>query len=99
VQPWAHATQRFATKKQQGSTKNRKGSESKRLGVKLFGGEACQPGSIIVRQRGTKWHPADNVGLGKDHTIYSLVLGKVVFSQCAATKRTLVGVQASDAAL
>lgn len=90
--PLNHTSIRTATKKAQGSSKNSKSSESKRLGVKLFGGQACQPGSIIIRQRGTKWRPADNVGMGKDHTIYSLTHGKVLFSKCPLTKKTQVGV-------
>lgn len=84
--------ERTATKKAGGSTKNGKSSESKRLGVKLFGGQTCQPGNIIVRQRGTKWRPGDNVGMGKDFTIFSLICGKVEFSKCPSTKRTQVGV-------
>lgn len=83
---------RTATKKAQGSSKNSKSSESKRLGVKLFGGQDCKPGSIIIRQRGTKWRPADNVGIGKDHTIYSLSFGRVLFSKCPVSRKTQVGV-------
>lgn len=84
---------RHASKKAGGSTKNGKGSNAQRLGVKLFHGQACKPGSIIVRQRGTKWKPADNVGLGKDHTIYSLFHGRVEFFKHPQTKRTHVRVQ------
>ncbi len=69
----------MAHKKGMGSTKNGRDSESKRLGVKAFGGEFVQPGSIIIRQRGTKFHPGRGVGMGKDHTIYSKVEGQVVF--------------------
>ena len=83
---------RGATKKAGGSTKNRKGSHSQRLGIKLVDGQACKPGSIIVRQRGTKWCPGENVGLGKDHTIFSLFQGKVRFWQHPESKRTHVGV-------
>ena len=67
----------MAHKKAGGSSRNGRDSESKRLGVKKFGGEAVLAGNIIVRQRGTKWHPGANVGMGKDHTIYALVDGKV----------------------
>ena len=69
----------MAHKKGMGSTKNGRDSESKRLGVKAFGGQFVQPGSIIIRQRGTKFHPGRGVGIGKDHTIYSKVEGQVVF--------------------
>ncbi|PSR03578.1 MAG: 50S ribosomal protein L27 [Bacteroidetes bacterium SW_11_45_7] len=71
----------MAHKKGMGSTKNGRDSESKRLGVKAFGGEFVQPGSIIMRQRGTKFHPGNGVGMGKDHTIYSKVEGRVVFKK------------------
>ncbi len=69
----------MAHKKGVGSSRNGRESESKRLGVKIFGGETCKAGNIIIRQRGTKHHPGLNVGMGKDHTIYSLIDGKVVF--------------------
>ncbi|OYT12264.1 MAG: 50S ribosomal protein L27 [Bacteroidetes bacterium 4572_112] len=69
----------MAHKKGAGSSKNGRESESKRLGVKIFGGQAVRAGSIIVRQRGTTHHPAVNVGMGKDHTLYSLVDGTVEF--------------------
>ena len=69
----------MAHKKGVGSSRNGRESESKRLGVKIFGGEICKAGNIIIRQRGTKHHPGLNVGMGKDHTIYSLIDGKVVF--------------------
>ena len=71
----------MAHKKGVGSSKNGRESESKRLGVKIFGGEACKAGNIIVRQRGTQHHPGENVGMGKDHTLYALTDGVVVFSQ------------------
>lgn len=70
----------MAHKKGVGSSKNGRESESKRLGVKKFGGEFVKAGNIIVRQRGTKHHPGANVGMGKDHTLYALVDGKVVFT-------------------
>lgn len=69
----------MAHKKAGGSSRNGRDSESKRLGVKKFGGEAVVPGNIIVRQRGTKWHPGQGVGLGKDHTIFATVEGNVSF--------------------
>ena len=69
----------MAHKKGAGSTKNGRDSNSKRLGVKKFGGEAIKAGNIIVRQRGTKWWPGNNVGIGKDHTIFATSDGKVKF--------------------
>jgi large subunit ribosomal protein L27 len=69
----------MAHKKGAGSSKNGRESHSKRLGVKIFGGQACIAGNIIVRQRGTKHHPSVNVGIGKDHTLFALVDGTVVF--------------------
>ena len=69
----------MAHKKAGGSSRNGRDSESKRLGVKKFGGEMVLAGNIIVRQRGTKWHPGANVGLGKDHTIFATVNGAVSF--------------------
>ena len=71
----------MAHKKGQGSVKNGRDSRSKRLGVKKFGGEAVIAGNIIIRQRGTKWHPGQNVGMGKDHTLFSLVDGNVFFDR------------------
>ena len=70
----------MAHKKSGGSSRNGRDSQSKRLGVKKFGGERVLAGNILVRQRGTKWIPGDNVGLGRDHTIFSLVDGFVKFS-------------------
>jgi large subunit ribosomal protein L27 len=70
----------MATKKAGGSTKNGRDSESKRLGVKRFGGEHVLPGAIIVRQRGTKLYAGKGVGIGRDHTIFATVEGKVFFS-------------------
>ena len=67
----------MAHKKGGGSTRNGRDSESKRLGVKVYGGEAVVSGNIIVRQRGTKFHPGDNVGMGKDHTLFATAEGKV----------------------
>ncbi|MCH2064082.1 MAG: 50S ribosomal protein L27 [Roseibacillus sp.] len=71
----------MAHKKGQGSVKNGRDSRSKRLGVKKFGGEAVIAGNIIIRQRGTKWHAGQNVGLGRDHTIFALVDGSVYFDR------------------
>ena len=69
----------MAHKKAGGSSRNGRDSQSKRLGVKKFGGEAVIAGNIIVRQRGTQWHPGANVGLGKDHTIFALTPGNVAY--------------------
>lgn len=71
----------MAHKKGVGSSKNGRESESKRLGVKIFGGQAATAGNIIVRQRGTKHNPGKNVGIGKDHTLFALTDGKVVFQR------------------
>ena len=71
----------MAQKKAGGSSKNGRDSAGKRLGVKRFGGQAVKAGSIIIRQRGTKYYPGQNVGIGKDHTIFALVEGKVDFSK------------------
>lgn len=71
----------MAHKKGQGSVKNGRDSQSKRLGIKKFGAQVVVAGNIIARQRGTKWRPGKNVGIGKDHTIYSLVDGRVRFDQ------------------
>ena len=71
----------MASKKAGGSTKNGRDSQSKRLGVKRFGGESVLPGTIIVRQRGTKFHMGNNVKMGRDHTIYSVIAGQVKFER------------------
>lgn len=71
----------MAHKKGVGSSKNGRDSESKRLGVKVFGGQQVIPGNIIVRQRGTKFHPGKNVGIGRDHTIFAMAEGTVVFAK------------------
>ena len=71
----------MAHKKAGGSTRNCRDSESKRLGVKVFGGQSINAGSIIVRQRGTKFHPGNNVGIGKDHTLFATAEGVVQFVQ------------------
>ena len=81
----------MAHKKGVGSSKNGRESESKRLGVKTFGGEVVKAGNIIVRQRGTTHHPGKNVGIGKDHTLFALVGGTVVF-QKKKNERSFVSV-------
>ena len=80
----------MAHKKAGGSSRNGRDSQSKRLGVKSFGGQEVQPGAIIVRQRGTKFHPGINVGLGKDHTLFATSNGKVNFKK--TRKKTFVSV-------
>lgn len=87
----------MAHKKAGGSSRNGRDSESKRLGVKKFGNEAVIPGNIICRQRGTKWHPGNNVGMGKDHTIFATSAGKVAF-QKKANGRTYINVVPAEAA-
>ena len=77
----------MAYKKGVGSSKNGRESQSKRLGVKLFGGQACKAGNIIVRQRGTEFHPGKNIGMGSDHTLYALVDGTVMFKRTKEDKR------------
>jgi len=79
----------MAHKKGVGSSKNGRESESKRLGLKLFGGQHAKAGNIIVRQRGTKHYPGKNVGMGKDHTLYALVDGFVKFSRGRKDRSTV----------
>jgi len=86
----------MAHKKAGGSSRNGRDSQSKRLGVKKFGSEAVRAGNIIVRQRGTKWHPGVNVGMGKDHTLFALVEGRVCFGTRAG--RAFVSVTPSQEA-
>lgn len=81
----------MAHKKSGGSSNNGRDSEGRRLGVKKFGGEAVIPGNIIIRQRGTQYHPGANVGMGKDHTIFATAEGKVEFKK-KANDRTFVSV-------
>ena len=83
---------RFATKKAGGSSKNGRDSVGRRLGVKKFGGETVQPGSIIIRQRGRKYHEGENVGIGRDHTIYAKTEGWVHFRWSTRRKRQVVSV-------
>ncbi|XP_019165463.1 PREDICTED: uncharacterized protein LOC109161499 [Ipomoea nil] len=87
---------RWATKKTAGSTKNGRDSKPKNLGVKKFGGERVIPGNIIVRQRGTRFHPGDYVGIGKDHTLYALKEGCVKFERNKLTGRKWVHVEPKD---
>ncbi len=82
----------MAHKKAGGSSRNGRDTAGRRLGVKKFGGQRVIPGNIIVRQRGTKWKPGDNVGLGRDHTIFALIEGQVKF-RTRAGGRTYVSVQ------
>ena len=83
----------MAHKKAGGSTRNGRDSVSKRLGVKRFGGQLVKAGSIIVRQRGTKFHPGDNVGWGKDHTLFAMAEGKVLFSTKGPKNRKFVSIE------
>jgi len=84
----------MAQKKGGGSTRNGRDSQPKMLGVKSFGGEQVSAGSIIVRQRGTKFHPGTNVGIGKDHTLFALVDGKVSFAVKGALNKHMVNITA-----
>ena len=85
----------MAHKKAGGSTRNGRDSNAKRLGVKRFGGEQVQAGNIIVRQRGTHFHPGDNVGCGKDHTLFATAEGKVTFQVKGPNNRKFVSVIAA----
>lgn len=82
----------MAHKKAGGSSRNGRDSEGRRLGLKKSGGQAVVPGNILVRQRGTVYHPGVNVGMGRDHTLFALVEGRVVFKR-GAKDRTFVGVE------
>ena len=86
----------MAHKKGVGSTENGRDSHSKRLGVKLFGGEVARAGNIIIRQRGTKFHPGENVGIGKDHTLFALTDGMVNFKK-GKKNRSYVSVEPAEA--
>ena len=88
----------MAHKKAGGSSRNGRDSEGRRLGLKLYGGEACIAGNIIARQRGTKWHPGRNVGLGKDHTLFALIDGKVQFATKAKGRKIVSVVPMTEAA-
>ncbi|MBN9428790.1 MAG: 50S ribosomal protein L27 [Burkholderiales bacterium] len=83
----------MAQKKGGGSTRNGRDSQPKMLGVKAFGGETVSAGSIIVRQRGTRFHPGRNVGVGKDHTLFALVDGQVRFSVNGPRSRSTVNIE------
>jgi large subunit ribosomal protein L27 len=85
----------MAHKKAGGSTRNGRDSNSKRLGVKRYGGETISAGSIIVRQRGTRFHAGENVGMGKDHTLFATITGKVLFQNKGAKNRKFVSVIAA----
>ncbi|MES2962018.1 MAG: 50S ribosomal protein L27 [Pseudomonadota bacterium] len=87
----------MATKKAGGSSRNGRDSAGRRLGVKKYGGQAVIPGNIIVRQRGTKWHPGKNVGIGKDHTIFAKIEGTVVFVKSSRNNRISIDVVAAAA--
>ena len=82
----------MAHKKAGGSSRNGRDSQAKRLGVKAYGGELVSAGSIIIRQRGTQVHPGDNVGIGRDHTLFAKVDGRVQFSQHGAANRKTVNI-------
>jgi large subunit ribosomal protein L27 len=83
----------MAHKKAGGSSRNGRDSQAKRLGVKVYGGESISAGSIIVRQRGTQFHPGNNVGIGRDHTLFALADGHVRFETRGAQNRRTVSVQ------
>ncbi|MCL6269470.1 50S ribosomal protein L27 [Sansalvadorimonas sp. 2012CJ34-2] len=85
----------MAHKKAGGSTRNGRDSESKRLGVKRFGGQVVLAGNILVRQRGTKFHAGENVGMGKDHTLFAKADGKVVFETKGPKNRKYIRVEAA----
>ena len=82
----------MAHKKAGGSSRNGRDSQSKRLGVKRFGGQLVQAGEIIIRQRGTRVHPGDNVGIGRDHTLFAKIGGKVDFSTKGAAQKHIVSI-------
>ena len=86
----------MAHKKAGGSTRNGRDSHSKRLGIKRYGSETVKAGNIIVRQRGTRFHPGVNVGCGRDHTLFATADGMVVFEQKGPKNRTFVSVRAAD---
>ena len=87
----------MAHKKAGGSSRNGRDSAGQRLGIKVFGGEQVIAGNIIARQRGTKWHPGRNVGIGRDHTLFALIDGRVAF-QSKSKGRTFVSVLPTEAA-
>jgi large subunit ribosomal protein L27 len=87
----------MAHKKAGGSSRNGRDSAGQRLGIKVFGGEQVIAGNIIARQRGTKWHPGRNVGIGRDHTLFALIDGRVAF-QSKAKGRTFISVLPTEVA-
>ena len=86
----------MAHKKAGGSSRNGRDSQAKRLGVKVYGGEAIRAGGIIIRQRGTQMHPGVNVGMGKDHTLFALVDGRVKFAVKGPKQNTYANVVANE---
>lgn len=91
-----YETIRFATKKAGGSSRNGRDSPGQRLGVKKFGGEVVIPGNIIVRQRGRQFHPGDNVGIGRDHTLWALTPGWVKFTLDKIKKKSYVSISSEN---
>ena len=87
----------MAHKKAGGSSRNGRDSESKRLGLKAFGGELVSAGSILVRQRGTRFHPGQHVGIGKDHTLFAMVTGKVKYAQHGPKQKNTVSIEPAQA--
>lgn len=87
----------MAHKKAGGSSRNGRDTAGRRLGIKKFGGEVAIPGNILVRQRGTKWHPGTGVGIGKDHTIFAIITGTVAFRRSKGD-RTIISVLPAQAA-
>ena len=86
----------MAHKKAGGSSRNGRDSESKRLGVKRYGGQAVSAGEILVRQRGTKFHPGQNVGIGKDHTLFAKCAGKVFFNKKGKNLKQFVNIESTS---
>ena len=87
----------MAHKKAGGSSRNGRDSQSKRLGVKRYGGQLVPAGNIIVRQRGTEYHPGENVGIGKDHTLFAMVTGKVKFAPHGPKQKNTVSIEPAQA--
>ena len=87
----------MAHKKAGGSSRNGRDSQSKRLGLKAFGGELVNAGSIIVRQRGTQFHPGMNVGIGKDHTLFAMVDGRVKYRELGPRSKSTVSIEPAQA--
>ena len=86
----------MAHKKEGGSSRNGRDSESKRLGIKRYGGQAVSAGEILVRQRGTKFHPGQNVGIGKDHTLFAKCDGKVFFNKKGKNLKQFVNIESTS---